>query len=83
MKVWAAETNMRRGGPGVGLRTRALAMFAAALALALAACATVDPPAHPTAVSLVPTAAPLTTGGAETSHEHGAAQHRATTEALG
>ncbi len=39
MRVWAGETDMRRSGPGVALRARALAAFAAVLALALAACA--------------------------------------------
>ncbi len=69
MRVWAGETEMRRGGPGAGLRARALAAFAAALTLLLAACASIDPPSHPTAASLVPTAAPQTTGGAEANPE--------------
>ena len=69
MRVWAGETDLRRGGPGARCRARGLAAFVAALALALAACATIDPPSRPTAVSLVPTAAPQTTGGAETSPE--------------
>ena len=69
MKVWAGEIGMRRGGSSAGLGARALTLIAAALALALAACSTVDLPARPVAASLVPTAAPQTTGGAETTPE--------------
>ncbi len=69
MRVGAGETEMRRGGPGAALRLHALAAFAAALTLLLAACASIDSPSHPTAASLVPTAAPQTTGGVETNPE--------------
>jgi len=69
MRVWAGEADMGRGGPGGRFGTPVFAALVGALALALAACATIDPPSHPTAASLVPTAAPQTTGGAETSPE--------------
>jgi predicted Zn-dependent protease len=49
---------------------RALAALAGVLALLAAGCATMDPPGQPTtALSLVPEAAPHTTGGAQTNPE--------------
>lgn len=69
MKVWAGETEMGLRGRGAILRARFIGALVAASALLLGACATIDPPAHPAAVSLAPAAAPQTTGGAETSPE--------------
>ena len=70
MRVWAGETEMRRGGPGAALRARALA------ALRRRAGAARSPPALrsirrriPPRPASSPTAAPQTTGGAETNPE--------------
>jgi len=69
MRVWAGDRVFRRGGARPPLRARAAVWLAAALALGLTACSTIDAPSRPIAASLVPTAAPQTTGGVETTPE--------------
>ena len=68
MRVWAGDWDMRRNRPGAPRRAGGFALIAA-LALTLAACSAIDAPSRPIAANLVPTAAPQTTGGAETSPE--------------